>query len=604
VNLRGLSIPDSFFLDGVRDIGQYQRDTFNADSIAVLLGPASALFGRGSTSGVINTISKQPMLTPYAAITVSGGEADYWRATGDFNLPLSATAAARVTLMDQGNSVMERDQVHYHRYGVAPTLSLGIDTPTRFTFSYFKEEENNLPDYGIPFIDGVPAHVERSNYYSLANYDRTRTNTNIGTIRFEQDISDKLSLSDSLRYANYGFEYLVTGPFLGNDVVAPPPPGTPYADIAISRDQPSSGGTTSLLINRTDVTAKFDSGAFAHTLTGGVELSKEQSNVNRFQNGLNAIPATPLLNPAPFFVPPTPITPYSNPKGRGSDVSVYALDSIALGSRWDVDLGLRWDRFKSSFSEVFSGTAFERTDTFVSPRAALIYKPDAAQSYYLSYGTSQNPVIEYLIVAPSDQSLSPEKNNTLELGGKIKLFNGAAELTGALFDTRVFDARISDPDDPTVQQLPFDQHVKGIELGLNGYVTDIWEVTANYTHLNDRITKTSDPLAQGKYAPNTPHDAFNFWTTVEPTPAWTIGGGFTAISHRFADSENSAGVPAFVVFNAMTSFAVNPHFKLQLNLNNVTNKLYFTSIYYVDVAENHALPAAGRTLIGSASYRF
>ena len=117
--------------------------------------------------------------------------------------------------MDQSNGVVERDQVHYRRYGVAPTLSLGIDTPTRLTFSYFKEEENNLPDYGIPFIDGAPAHVERSNYYSLANYDRTRTNTNIGTIRFEHDFSDSLTVSDSLRYANYGFEYLVTGPFLG-----------------------------------------------------------------------------------------------------------------------------------------------------------------------------------------------------------------------------------------------------------------------------------------------------------------------------------------------------------------------------------------------------
>src|ERR1700729_4074372 len=221
VNLRGLSIPDSFFLDGVRDIGQYQRDTFNSDSIAVLLGPASAVFGRGSTSGVINSISRQPLLAPLAAMTVSGGQADYWRGTGDFNLPLSATAAARVTLMDQSNGVVDRDQVHYHRYGVAPTLSLGIDTPTRLTFSYFKEEENNVPDYGIPFIDGAPAHVERSNYYSLANYDRTRTNTNIGTIRFEQDFSDSVTLSDSLRYANYGFEYLLTGPFLGNDFVDP-----------------------------------------------------------------------------------------------------------------------------------------------------------------------------------------------------------------------------------------------------------------------------------------------------------------------------------------------------------------------------------------------
>jgi catecholate siderophore receptor len=604
INLRGLSIPDSFFMDGVRDIGQYQRDTFNTDSIAVLLGPASALFGRGSTSGVINSVSKQPMLTPLAAFTVSGGQIDYWRGTGDFNLPLSDTAAARITVMDQSNSVVERDQVHYDRYGVAPTLSLGVDTPTRLSFSYLKEEEDNIPDYGIPFIDGVPAHVERSNYYSLANYDRTRTNTNIGTIRFEHDFADGITLSDSLRYANYGFEYLVTGPFLGNDFVDPPPPGTPYADINISRDQPSSAGTTSLAINRTDLTSKFDVGGFKNTLTGGLELSKEQSNVNRFQNGLDDIPATPLLNPTPFFVPPSPLTPYSNPKGRGSDVSVYAVDSIALGQQWDVDAGLRWDRFNSSFNEVFSGTSFERTDTFVSPRAAVIYKPDTAQSYYLSYGTSQNPVIEYLIVAPSDQSLSPEKNNTLELGGKLKFLKDEVQLTGALFDTRVYNARISDPDDPTVQQMPFDQHVKGVEMGIDGYVTEIWEITANYAHLADKITKTSDPFSQGKYAPNTPHDAVNFWTTVEPTVAWTLGGGFTAVSHRYADTENTAGVPAYVVFNAMTSYAVNEHFKLQLNLNNVTDKLYFTSIYFVGIEENHALPAAGRTLIGTASYRF
>jgi catecholate siderophore receptor len=604
VNLRGLSIPDSFFMDGVRDIGQYQRDTFNTDSIAVLLGPASAVFGRGSTSGVINSISKQPMLTPYAAISVSGGQIDYWRGTGDFNLPLSATAAARVTVMDQSNSVVERDQVHYERYGIAPTLGLGIGTPTRLTFSYFKEEENNLPDYGIPFIDGAPAHVERSNYYSLANYDRTRTNTDIGTIRFEHDLSDNLTVSDSLRYANYGFEYLVSGPYLGNDFVNPPPPDTPYSDIEVSHDQPSSAGTTSLAINRTDVTAKFDVGGFADTLTGGLELSKEQSNVNRFQNGLDDIPPTPLLNPSPFYYPPTPLTIYSNPKGRGSDVSVYALDSIALGSKWDVDAGLRWDRFDSSFSEVFTGTAFERTDTFVSPRVAVIYKPDAAQSYYLSYGVSQNPAIEYLIIAPSDQSLSPERNNTLELGGKIKLFDGAAQLTGALFDTRVYNARNSDPDDPTVQQAPFDQEVKGVEFGFNGYITDIFEVNANYTHLNDKITETSDPLSLGKYAPNTPHDAVNVWTTLEPTPAWTVGAGFTGVSHRYADTENTAGVPAYVVFNAMTSYSVNQHFKLQLNLNNVTDKLYFTSIYYTGIAENHALPAAGRTLIGTANYRF
>ncbi len=604
VNLRGLSIPDSFFLDGVRDIGQYARDTFNSEAISVLLGPASAVFGRGSTAGVINSISKQPTLAPLGSISVSGGSGDYWRGTGDFNVPLSGTVAARITVMDQRNEVVDRDQVVFRRFGVAPTLALGIGTPTRLTLSYFKEEENNLPDYGIPFIDGSPAAVNRSNYYGLVNYDDTRTNTNIGTIRFEHDFGDDITLSDSARYGNYGFRYLVSAPFLGNDYVAPPPPGTPYADIEVSRDQPSSAGTTSLAINRTDLTSRFDVAGFKNVLTTGLELSKEQSNVNRYINGLDDIPPTPLLDPDGFGTPPTPLTTYSNPKGRGNDVSVYALDSIALGAQWDLDAGLRWDRFASSFSESFTDTGFSRTDTFVSPRAAVIFKPDDTHSYFLSYGTSYNPAVEYLIIAPSDQSLSPEKTSNLELGAKIKILGGRAELTGSLFDTQVKNARNSDPDDPTIQDAPFDQRVKGVEVGINGYVMEEWEVAANYTHLNDKITATSDPLSLGKRAPNTPHDAANVWTTVEPTEAWTIGAGMTAVSHRYADTENTAGVPGYVFFNAMTSYTVNAHLKLQLNLNNVTNKLYFTGVYYSGVDENHAVPSAGRTLIGLASYRF
>jgi catecholate siderophore receptor len=363
--------------------------------------------------------------------------------------------------------------------------------------------------------------------------------------------------------------------------VEPPPPGTPYADIAVSRDQPSSAGTTSLAINRMDLTSKFDVGQFKNALTGGLELSKEQSHVTRFENGLDDIPPTPLLTPNGFGTPPTPLIPYSAPKGEGKDVSVYALDSLALGPQWDVDLGVRWDRFKTNFTEAYSGTAFERT-----------------------YGTSYNPAIEYLIIAPSNDSLSPEKNSAVEVGAKVKVLDGKAELTGALFDTLVKNVRNSDPDDPTIQDAPFEQRVKGVEVGLDGYVTSIWKMTASYTHLDDKITATTDPLSLGKIAPNTPNNGANFWTVVEPVKEFYLGGGATYVSHRFADTENTAGVPSYVMFNAMMSYEFNEHFKVQLNLNNVANKLYFTGVYYSGVDENHAIPNPGRTVIGTASYRF
>ena len=98
--------------------------------------------------------------------------------------------------------------------------------------------------------------------------------------------------------------------------------------------------------------------------------------------------------------------------------------SIALGPKWDLDAGLRWDHFDSSFSEGISGTGFSRIDTFVSPRVAVIFKPNSTQSYYLSYGNSYNPVIEYLIIAPSDQSLVARKNRVAELGAKINILGG------------------------------------------------------------------------------------------------------------------------------------------------------------------------------------
>jgi catecholate siderophore receptor len=604
VNLRGLSVPDSFFLDGLRDIGQYQRDTFNLDSVAVLLGPSSVLFGRGSTAGVVNGVSKQPTLLPLISATASVGTAGLVRGTGDFNWVLGDTAAARVDVMDEHAGVAERDEVRNRRSGLAPTIALGIATPTRLTVSFLHQGENNIPDYGIPFIDGAPARVKRSNYYGLADYDRTSTDTNITTAKFEHDFNDDVTLSNTLRAAHYGFTYLLSAPHLDNDFTQPPAPGTPLADILIYRDQPSSSGTQTQLIDRTDLVTHFDTGPIGHSLITGIELSRETSNVNRYVNGIDAIAPTPLLDPNPYNAPPTPLTVVGNPDSKGTDVSIYAIDSLSLTPKWDLDAGLRWDRFNSYFNDTLAASAFARADMEISPRAALVYKPDGDNSVYLSYGTSYNPAIEYLTLAPTSASLAPEKDRSFELGTKWQWMSGRLSAAGALFDAKLSNARIADPDDPTVQQQPFDQRVIGVELGIAGHVTERWGVKAGYTHLDDRIVATSDAPALGRVVPNTPRDAFDMWATFTATSAWTFAGGVNYAGYRYADTHNSAGVPAYAVFNAMAAYRANQHLSFQLNLDNLTNKLYFSSIYYSAVDENHAVPGAGRSLILSASVRY
>ena len=604
INLRGLSVPDSFFLDGLRDIGQYQRDTFNQDAVAVLLGPASVLFGRGSTAGVVNAISKQPELTPLEAASLAVGTAGLARATADFNWVLDQTTAARLTVMDERSGLAQRNDVENRRSGIAPSISFGIGTPTRLSLGLFHQEEDNTPDYGIPFVDGSPAPVNRTNYYGLLNYDRTSTDVNIFTARFDHDLTEDVTLTNTLRAAHYQFAYLLSAPHLDDDYTEPPAPGTPLADIRIYRDQPSSAGSESELINRTDLTSTFSTGGVGHTLITGIELSRETSDVDRYLNGIDLIAPTTLLNPNPYNAPATPLVVESRPQSQGTDVSLYAIDSIALSPKWDVDAGLRWDRFRSHFSDPLGGSSFARVDTEVSPRVALIYKPDRGQSYYASYGTSFNPAIEYLTLAPTSTSLAPERNRTIEIGTKIRLLDGKLGLTGALFRSDLTNARIADPDDPTIQEAPFDQRVRGIELGVAGYLTERWEVRASYTALNDVINSSTDPLAVMKDVPNVPNSAFNLWLTYETPGDWTLGTGLNFVGHRYADTHNTAGVPAFVVFNEMLAYRVDRNLSVQINLNNLTNRLYYSSLYYSAADENHAVPGPGRTLVLSASLRY
>jgi catecholate siderophore receptor len=604
VNLRGISVPDSFFLDGLRDIGLYQRDAFDEEAVEVLLGPSSVLFGRGSTAGVINQVTKQATLVAAEDATIEVGTAGMERATADIDIPVGDHAAARLNLMEQRFGTADRDDVLTRSYGIAPTVAIGINTPTTLTLSYLHQNENDIPDYGIPFIDGSPAAVNRRNYYGLVNYDRTKNVVDIGTARLEHKFNDHVSLIDSVRYGHYDFTYLLSAPHLGDDFTDGPAPGTPLADIDVYRDQPSSSGTEKELINRTDLTTKFETGGISHTLITGVELSRESSDVVKYINGIDVIPPTPLLDPVAYYSPPTALDVDELPDTSGSDVSFSAMDRMKLSARWDFDAGLRWDRFNSYYSEATTGSAFSRNDTELSPRAALVFKPSDAQSFYASFGSSYNPAIEYLTLAPSSQSLSPEKDVTTEIGTKLDFLGHRLSVTGAAFDTLLVNARQADPDDPTVQQVPYDQRVLGAELGMSGHLTDELEIFASYTHLDDRISLTSDPLALNKRVPNIPDDSANLWVTWEPGRTWKIGGGAVYMGHRYADTDNTAGVPSYVVLNGMVSYRVNRHFELQLNLNNIADKLYFNGIYYTESDENHAVPGPGRTLLLTARMHF
>jgi len=609
VNLRGFHAIDAFFLDGIRDPGSYTRDSFDTETLEVLQGPASVLFGNGSAGGVVNQSSKLPTLAPLRNASIETGTNDEARGTLDVNEPIGPNAAVRLNLMGETTGVADRDYTQQRRWGAAPSLALGLNTPTTFTLSYFHQEENNLPDYGIPFVFGQPAPVNRSNYYGLKNYDITQTNVHIVTAVLNHDFSDNLSLSNTFRYAYYWSNYRVTAPIFDSDYAgAPPAPGTPLADILVYRDRPSSEGTQTYITDNTDLTARFDTGPLSHTLIAGVEIGRQTNDFVRFDNafeGVDGIAPTPLLSPNANETAPDQDSIDSRPNTSSDLVGVYATDEIHILPELSLDLGLRYDRYDTSFNDSVSGIGFHRVDSAWSPKAALVYKPTDAQTYYFSYTTSFDPAVSYLTIAPNSQGPAPETATTYEVGAKERWLRGMMTSTAAIFRIDAANITVSDPDDPTLQEIPgTNQRAQGVELTTSGYLTSTFELYANYTYLASQVTASTIPGEVGKALPGAARNIANLWAVYEPNDIWHFGTGINYVGHRFADTLNTANVPGYVIWNAMVAYQLTDSVHLQLNLQNITDARYFTGAYYSGADENHVIPGQGRVFTINTSFSF
>ena len=174
INLNGFSARTDIYLDGMRDRGQYYRDVFALEQIEVLMGPSSMLFGRGSTGGVINQVTKKPFLKNATELSVQATTNGLVRSTADVNVPFGqdSTNAARVSAMFQVGKASTLDQTNVLDFGFAPSVKLGIGTPTEITLSAILQHRKDQVPYGVPNLNGFPINVPRNTAYG---YDSDAT---------------------------------------------------------------------------------------------------------------------------------------------------------------------------------------------------------------------------------------------------------------------------------------------------------------------------------------------------------------------------------------------------------------------------------------------
>lgn len=620
--IRGYEASTDIFVDGLRDYGRGSHETFNLEAVEVIKGPSSAYTGRGGTGGSVNLATKQAKLGNFFEGSAGVGTDGQYRLTTDGNIQLTEHAAFRLNLMRMGGDMPGRDDVKYDRYGIAPTLALGLGTDTRLMLSYSHIVNKDTPDWGMPFKNAAnpdrktPLEPDRDNFYGRKNVDYRKNQFDTVTADIEHDINDRLTARNVTRWSRSYQEYLYTRPSFDNCTASKTnvPAASCYTEdggLQFTRANRARWRESKALINQTELRGSFDTASLRHTFIAGVEFSKEDVYSRDTLPGMGGPNGTDLDS----FWNPNPNRDYGGRnlafggKYKNGDIqtkSVYMFDTIDLTPQWQVNLGLRWDDFQVKDAT----TGKSRDDKMWNYQAGVVYKPAHNGAVYLSYGTSSNPAGENFGQAGGADGpaggaqlhdLKPEKSQSWELGTKWDVFDEKLSLTAAIFQTEKTDARSTDPLTGNISSTGSNR-VRGVEIGATGAITPKWNVWAGYSYLDPKVKtyRNGANVYDGKQIKFIAKHNATLWTTYKVHPQWTVGGGVTYVGKRFVDDANDLYLPSHTVFDAMVRYDISKQLSLQLNANNLSNERVYDASH-VGIFAN---VGPGRSFMLTGTYRY
>jgi catecholate siderophore receptor len=588
INMRGYSAVGDLYLDNIRDYAQYNRETFNLEQIDVLKGASSMLFGRGSTGGVINQVSKIAKPVDSTEINLTGGSNNYKRGTVDFNKAITDNVALRINAMSTDADSF-RDGVKSRRWGFAPTLTIGSGTEDEVTLSYYYLKENNIPDFGVPYVRGVdgvsrPVDVPIERFYGMSNANYENNKTGIATVSYAHLFSNDSSIKTTLRDARYHRDLNAVAPrLIGSWTSATINDKTP-----VNRQRQARGAKEHQATWQTDFNTNFEKGSVKHELLAGVELMRETSN--RWNNTNTAVPNPATTIGSDNTNPALPSRYYTNwtrtaPNAyKATSYGLYLQDTVEFIPKWKVLAGLRYDHLKADYTRSTGGDLHMNVGAF-SGRAGLLYQPNDNSTYYLSYSTGFNSTAEAYQLDDRLANTDPEKTRNMEIGAKWNLFNNKLAVRTSLSRSEKTNERNTDLADPDVYLLSGKRHTDAWELEVTGRITDKWDVFFNYAYMRAKIDKAAGTAAntQGMTPRNTPKSSASLWTTYKLPYGFKVGAGIEYVGKRYANDTESVLVGGYTRVDALVEYNVNKWLGVKLNVKNLLNRKYYEGVYQGNV---------------------
>lgn len=653
IRLRGFALQATgdLFIDGMRDPAIYDRDTFNMDRMELLRGSASMLFGRGSTGGAVNQVSKVPRLINEHQVDLTLGSHAYKRLVGDFNIQTGENAALRLNAMvtEANNDGTGRS---LDKKGVAAAYRWGIGERDEFQASLYHLDNNNGINYGMPFIapyEGAPSTervllpLDPTAYYGLdSDYNQSGgTIASVGhTHRFSHDSELKTQArvgsfnrdqrSGAIRFANASLQPGGVAANLTNfgpDTVLTRGTHLKIQDMDIAQVQ-------------SDFSNKFDALGVKHELLAGVDITREKKTVyaarSAAQGGVNITkPTTTVGTPNDGAA----VDEASRVLRVGNDYvstawGVYVQDMVQIAPKWKLVGGLRYDNLEGDYNAYaipnnaagpVTTSSYTMKISEISKRLGVLYQPTDRQSYHFSAGTSFNSSGDAYSLGAGNVDTPPEQSINIELGAKLDSADKQWTTRLALFRSTKFNERNTDPDrtvpaptatDPNATTALIStagkRHVAGFEMDVTGRLTPQWEIYGSYMWMpiakvdkaaacpaTGQCTQSAPGEREGDRPALTPVHSGTVWTTYQLTPKLRLGGGLN-FRGKQKPTRAEFNVPSYVTADLMAEYKFDfDKLVLKANLSNVTNKLYADQLYPA-----HYIPGAGRMLQVTASLKF
>jgi catecholate siderophore receptor len=595
VTIRGYSSITDQFIDGMRDDALYFRDLSNIEQVEVIKGPASVLYGRGSSGGLINRISKKPGIDKTELSLKLGS---WERRRGEFDiarLDAASGAGVRITgALERANSY--RDQQFLEREAFAPTFSFKLGEQTRLLVGGEYLSDRRVTDFGVPAYRGRPLDVDPGAYYGSAqarDLDYSQARVSAVSFALEHRFNAQWSVRNALRDYHYTLNR-------NNTLVGAVNESALSASLNRSNVRRDEQGW----FNQTELTLKASLGGMAHQILYGVEIGKQDKD--QLFRTRNNIATVALFNPVlPVLPLDVNVAPSTDNTGITKVTSAYVQDLVSLSAQWKALAGVRYDRFEQQTLERRVGQPnLQRTDREWSPRAGLVYQPTLNQSWYASFSKSFQPSGESFALAANNAQIAPEKTTSKEAGARFDFLEGALSATASLFRLERSNIKATDP--ATNRLVPIGtQRTDGLELALTGELPQGWQVWGGYSYLDGRITASpavdAGQRVQGKRPTLTPEHSANLWISKALGNGLGAGAGTTSAGQRWANPGNTVVLPGFVTFDAMAWYRVDS-VELQLNVRNLADRRYYVAGH--GSAPNLNLPGAPRNVQLTARYMF